>query len=84
MQCVKYRRAVFVDYRYVEFLKTWIHSISQTFGVEVTNIECSRGGITARRRAKTGNQADGGDVTTPSSRRWSGNRATSSKISNTR
>ncbi|MBR1370014.1 transposase, partial [Methanocalculus chunghsingensis] len=31
----------FVDDRYVDLLKTKIHSISETFGVEVTNIECS-------------------------------------------
>ncbi|GEM_PF-2857160 len=41
MQCVKYRRAVYVDDRYVDLLKTKIHNISQTFGVEVTDIECS-------------------------------------------
>lgn len=41
VQCVKYRRKVFVDDRYVDLLKTKIHEISETFGVEVTNIECS-------------------------------------------
>lgn len=41
VQRVKYRRGVFVDDRYVDLLKTKIHSISETFGVEVTNIECS-------------------------------------------
>jgi len=35
IQCVKYRRDVFVDDRYVDLLKTKVHEISSTFDVDV-------------------------------------------------
>ena len=43
VQCVKYRKPVFQNNDdIVIFLKTKIHEISETFGVEILNIECDK------------------------------------------
>jgi putative transposase len=39
VQCVKYRKRVFIDERYVELIRTKVYEISKTFGVEVINLE---------------------------------------------
>jgi putative transposase len=39
VQCVKYRKKVFVDERYVTLMKNKMHEISETFEVEVINVE---------------------------------------------
>lgn len=42
VQCIKYRRKVLCDAKLVDFLKTKIHNISETYEVEVLNIECDK------------------------------------------
>ncbi|WP_255350526.1 MULTISPECIES: transposase [unclassified Methanosarcina] len=42
VQCMKYRRKALTNPLVVDFLKTKIHSISETFDVEVLNIECDK------------------------------------------
>jgi len=42
VQCVKYRRKALTNPLIVDFLKTKIHNISETFDVEVLNIECDK------------------------------------------
>jgi putative transposase len=42
VQCVKYRRDALVEPTVVEFLKNKIHEISETFEVNVLNIEADR------------------------------------------
>ena len=42
VQCIKYRRKVLCDPKLVDFLKTKIHNISETYEVEVLNIECDK------------------------------------------
>lgn len=39
VQCVKYRKEVFVDERYVSLVRSKVYEISETFGVEVVNLE---------------------------------------------
>lgn len=39
VQCTKYRRKVFTDEKIVDFLKSKIYGISETFGVDVINVE---------------------------------------------
>ena len=39
VQCVKYRKKLFVDERYVTLMKNKMHEISETFEVEVINVE---------------------------------------------
>ena len=40
VQCVKYRKPVLADTRICDLVKIKVHEISETFGVEVLNIEC--------------------------------------------
>lgn len=42
VQVVKYRRSVFEDERIVDFLKQEIREISESFEVNVLNIECDK------------------------------------------
>ncbi len=42
VQCVKYRRGALVNPLVVDLLKTKIHQISETFEVDVLNIECDK------------------------------------------
>jgi len=42
VQCVKYRKKVFDNEMIVDLLKQKVHEISETFGVEVLNIECDK------------------------------------------
>ncbi len=42
VQCVKYRRKVLDNQQIIDFLKTKVYEISQTFDVEVLNIECDK------------------------------------------
>lgn len=42
VQCVKYRREALKDPLVVDLLKTKIHQISETFDVDVLNIECDK------------------------------------------
>ena len=42
VQCIKYRRKVLCDPKLVDFLKTKIHNISETYEVEVLSIECDK------------------------------------------
>nr|WP_231591964.1 transposase [Methanosarcina sp. WH1] len=42
IQCVKYRRKALTNPLVIDFLKTKIHNISETFDVEVLNIECDK------------------------------------------
>ena len=40
VQCIKYRRPALTDTKVCDLLKEKVHEISQTFEVEVLNIEC--------------------------------------------
>jgi len=42
VQCVKYRRQVLVGDKIIDLLKRKIHELSETFSVEILNIECDR------------------------------------------
>jgi len=42
VQCVKYRKKALVSEGIQDLLKQKIHEISETFNVEVTNIECDK------------------------------------------
>jgi putative transposase len=42
VQCIKYRRKVLCDPKLIDFLKTKIHNISETYEVEVLSIECDK------------------------------------------
>jgi len=42
VQCIKYRRKVLCNPEVVDFLKTKIHNISETYEVEVLSIECDK------------------------------------------
>lgn len=42
VQCVKYRRKALVSESIVDFLKQKIREISETFGIEVLNVECDK------------------------------------------
>ncbi len=42
VQCVKYRRDVLTNPEIIDFLKTKVHGISETFDVDVLNIECDK------------------------------------------
>lgn len=42
VQCIKYRRNVLMNPLVIDLLKTKIHNISETFDVEVLNIECDK------------------------------------------
>lgn len=42
VQCVKYRKKVLVSEGIIDLLKQKIHDISETFDVEVLNIECDK------------------------------------------
>ena len=42
VQCIKYRREVLCNPILVDFLKTKIHNISETYKVEVLSIECDK------------------------------------------
>ncbi|AKB17210.1 MULTISPECIES: IS200/IS605 family transposase [unclassified Methanosarcina] len=42
VQCVIYRRKALTNPPIIDFLKTKIHNISETFDVEVLNIECDK------------------------------------------
>ena len=42
VQCIKYRRKVLVDEKLIDLLKQKINEISQTFQVDVINMECDK------------------------------------------
>jgi len=42
VQCIKYRRKALYDPVLIDFFKTKIHNISETYDVEVLNIECDQ------------------------------------------
>ena len=42
VQCIKYRKKVLDDEKMIDLLKQKIHEISETFHVEVINIECDK------------------------------------------
>jgi REP element-mobilizing transposase RayT len=42
VQVVKYRRDIFVDEKLADFLKKTVREISETFSVEVLDLECNK------------------------------------------
>lgn len=42
VQCIKYRKKVLIDDKIVDFLKQKTREISETFHVDVLNIECDK------------------------------------------
>ena len=42
VQCIKYRKKVLIDELLIDFLKQKIKEISQTFDVDVINMECDK------------------------------------------
>ncbi len=42
VQCIKYRRKALCDPKIVDFLKSKVHDISETFEVTVLDIECDK------------------------------------------
>ena len=42
VQCVKYRKRVLIDESLIQLLKDKIHEISDTFQVDILNIECDK------------------------------------------
>jgi putative transposase len=42
VQCIKYRKKALANEKIVDFLKQKVHDISETFQVDVLNIECDK------------------------------------------